>query len=60
MGPRRQSPRRGYERVRLTFKVEGSASEEELKELVQVAQERSPSVFDAATRRTPVAVERVK
>ena len=51
--------RNGYEGVRVTFKVEGNASDEELDELVQVARERSP-VFDVVTNGTPVSVERIK
>lgn len=51
--------RNGYESVRVKFKVEGDASEEELDELVQVAQQRSP-VFDIFTNSVPVSVEREK
>ena len=54
-----ENVRNGYEGVRVTFKVEGNASDEELDELVQVARERSP-VFDVVTNGTPVSVERVK
>jgi len=51
--------RNGYERIRITFKVKGNASEEELDELVRVAQQRSP-VFDVLTHGVPVTVAREK
>jgi len=51
--------RNGYEKIRITFRVEGNASEKELDELVRVAQERSP-VYDIVTNRTPVEVVRAK
>jgi uncharacterized OsmC-like protein len=54
-----ENVRNGYQGVRVNFKVEGNASEEELDELVSVAQERSP-VFDVVTNGTPVSVGRVK
>jgi len=54
-----ENVRNGYEGIRVTFKVEGNASEAELDELVSVAQERSP-VFDVVTNGTPVTVERIK
>jgi len=54
-----ENVRNGYEGIRVTFQVEGNASEEELDELVSVARERSP-VFDVVTNGTPVSVERVK
>ena len=54
-----ENVRNGYEGIRVTFKVEGNASEAELDELVSVARERSP-VFDVVTNGTPVTVERVK
>jgi uncharacterized OsmC-like protein len=54
-----ENVRNGYEQLRVTFKVEGNASDEELDELVQIARDRSP-VFDVVANGTPVAVERVK
>jgi uncharacterized OsmC-like protein len=54
-----ENVRNGYEQLRVTFKVEGNASDEELDELVQIARERSP-VFDVVANGTPVSVERVK
>ncbi len=47
--------RNGYENIRVTFKVKGDASEEQLEELVQVAQARSP-VFDIVSNPVPVSV----
>ncbi|MHC4135324.1 MAG: OsmC family protein [Planctomycetota bacterium] len=54
-----ENVRNGYEQLRVTFKVEGNASDEELDQLVQVARDRSP-VFDVVANGTPVTVERVK
>ena len=51
--------RNGTERIRVTFKVKGDASEAELDDLVRIAQERSP-VFDIVTNRVPVTVERAR
>ncbi len=47
--------RNGYESVRVKFKVKGDASEETLRELVEIAQQRSP-VFDIVSHPTPVHV----
>jgi uncharacterized OsmC-like protein len=47
--------RNGFERVRVTFKVEGDASPEQLRELVNQAQRRS-AVFDVIAHGVPVAV----
>jgi uncharacterized OsmC-like protein len=51
--------RNGYENIRVTFKVKGDASEEQLEELVQVAQARSP-VFDIVSNPVPVTVQMEK
>jgi uncharacterized OsmC-like protein len=51
--------RNGYEQIRVNFKVKGDASEEELDELVRIAQQRSP-VYDIVTNGVPVKVERAK
>lgn len=53
--------RRGYEAIQVTFRVKSDASEEKIKELVELAQKRSP-VFDIVTNQTPVSVrvERVE
>ena len=47
--------RNGYENVKVKFKVKGDASEETLRELVEIAQQRSP-VFDIVSHPTPVCV----
>lgn len=48
--------RNGYENIKVKFKVKGGdASEETLKELVEIAQQRSP-VFDIVSHPTPVCV----
>jgi uncharacterized OsmC-like protein len=46
--------RNGYEQVRVSFRIKGDASPEQLEELVQLAQQRSP-VFDIVSN--PVAVQ---
>ena len=48
--------RTGYENIRVSFKIKADATDEQLKELVQVAQKRSP-VFDTVSRPVPVSVE---
>jgi len=47
--------RNGYERVRVTFRIQSGASPEQLAELCQIAQQRSP-VFDIVTNKVPVTV----
>jgi uncharacterized OsmC-like protein len=47
--------RNGYEEIRVTFRVKADATEEQIEELVRVAQERSP-VFDVVTNGTCVKV----
>jgi uncharacterized OsmC-like protein len=47
--------RNGYEKIKVTFRVKADASEEKIKELVDLAQKRSP-VFDIISRPTPVEV----
>jgi uncharacterized OsmC-like protein len=47
--------RNGYEGINITFKIKSSASREQLEELVQIAQERSP-VFDIVSNPVPVSV----
>lgn len=49
------SVRNGYEGIQVTFKVEGDATEEQLEELCQLAQQRSP-VFDIVSNPVPVSV----
>lgn len=48
--------RNGYESIKVTFKIESDASKEQLKELVELAQQRSP-VFDIVTHPVPVTVD---
>ncbi len=48
--------RNGYEEIAVTFKVKGDAPEEKLRELVDLAQKRSP-VFDIVTNKVPVNVK---
>jgi uncharacterized OsmC-like protein len=50
------SVRNGYENIRITFRVKGDAPEEKLRELVELAQKRSP-VFDIVTNKVPVSVK---
>lgn len=47
--------RRGYRNIRVTFRIKSDAPREKLRELVEVAQKRSP-VFDIVTNPTPVEV----
>ena len=47
--------RNGYEKVKVTFKVKSEAPKEKIRELVELAQKRSP-VFDIFTNPTPVEV----
>jgi uncharacterized OsmC-like protein len=47
--------RNGYESIQVKFKVKGDAPKETLRELVELAQKRSP-VFDAVSHPTPVHV----
>lgn len=47
--------RNGYESIQVKFKVKGDASEETLRELVEIAQQRSP-VFDIVSHPTQVCV----
>ena len=47
--------RNGYEKIKVTFKIKSDASPEQLQELVELAQKRSP-VFDIVSHPTPVEV----
>jgi uncharacterized OsmC-like protein len=47
--------RNGYESIQVQFKVKGDAPKEMLRELVEIAQQRSP-VFDIVSHPTPVHV----
>jgi uncharacterized OsmC-like protein len=48
--------RNGFEQIRVTFRVEGGAPEEKLREVVERAQQRS-AVFDMVTNGVSVTVE---
>ena len=48
--------RNGFERIRVSFRVEGDAPEEKLREIVARAQQRS-AVFDMVSNGVPVSVD---
>jgi uncharacterized OsmC-like protein len=48
--------RNGFEQIRVTFRVEGDAPEEKLREIVERAHQRS-AVFDMVTNGVPVTVD---
>ena len=48
--------RSGYNNIKVTMKVKGDLSEEQLQEMIQVAKDRSP-VYDMVTSPVPVAVQ---
>ena len=48
--------RSGYNDIKVTMKVQGDISEEALRELIQVAKDRSP-VYDIVTHPVDVAIE---
>ena len=48
--------RNGFERIRVSFRVEGDAPEEKLREIVARAAQRS-AVFDMVTNGVPVTVD---
>jgi uncharacterized OsmC-like protein len=47
--------RNGYEKIKVAFKVKSDAPEDKIKELVDLAQKRSP-VFDIISHPTPIEV----
>ena len=47
--------RDGYEGITITFKIKSEAPREQIEELVQIAQDRSP-VFDIVANPVPVKV----
>jgi uncharacterized OsmC-like protein len=51
----RDDVRRGYENIRVHFRIKADAPDETLEELIQMAQKYSP-VFDIVTNPTPVTV----
>lgn len=50
------SVRNGYEGITVTFDIKSDAPREQLEELVQISQQRSP-VFDCVTNGVPVSVK---
>ena len=50
-----ESIRNGYEKIQVNFRIKSNAPEEKLRELVGLAQKRSP-VFDIISHPTPVEV----
>jgi uncharacterized OsmC-like protein len=48
--------RNGFERIRASFRIQGDAPEEKLREIVTRAQQRS-AVFDMVTNGVPVAID---
>ena len=51
-----EEPRNGFERIRVSFRVTGRASEEKLREVVERGRQRS-AVYDMVTNGVPVAVD---
>ena len=51
-----EEPRNGFERIGISFRVTGEASEEKLREVVERAKARS-AVYDMVTNGVPVGVE---
>jgi uncharacterized OsmC-like protein len=51
-----EGPRNGFERIGVSFRISGEASEEKLREVVERAKARS-AVFDMVTNGVPVAVD---
>jgi len=51
-----QEVRNGYNGIKVTFKIKADAPEETLRELLELAQKRSP-VYDIVTNPVPVSVE---
>ena len=54
-----ENVRNGYQKIQVTFKIKSDAPEEKLRELVELAQKRSP-VFDIVSHPTPVEVSMEK
>jgi uncharacterized OsmC-like protein len=50
-----ENVRNGYKKIQVNFSIKSDASEEKLRELVELAQKRSP-VFDIISHPTPVEV----
>ena len=54
-----ENVRSGYNDIRITMKVKGDLTEQQLQEMIQVAQARSP-VYDMVTSPVPVTIEMQK
>jgi uncharacterized OsmC-like protein len=50
-----ENVRNGYKKIKVTFKIKSDAPEQKLRQLVELAQNRSP-VFDIVSHPTPVEV----
>lgn len=50
-----ENVRNGYEKIKVDFKIKSDAQREKIKELVELAQKRSP-VFDIVSHPTPVEI----
>jgi len=50
-----ENVRNGYEKIKVAFKVKSEAPKEKVRELVELAQKRSP-VFDIISNPTPIEV----
>jgi len=51
-----ENVRSGYDNIKVTFKVKGDLSDEQLEELIQIAKDRSP-VYDIVTQPVDVSIE---
>jgi uncharacterized OsmC-like protein len=54
-----ENVRNGYKKIKVTFKIKSDAPEQKLRQLVELAQNRSP-VFDIVSHPTPVEVSMEK
>lgn len=50
------SVRNGYQNIRVHFKIDADVSDDDIRKLVEIAQQRSP-VFDIVTHQVPVQVD---
>ena len=51
-----EEARNGYEKIRISFRIEGDAPRSKLEEIVEQSRRRS-AVFDVLTNRTPVVID---
>ena len=54
-----ENVRSGYDNIKVTFKVKGDLSDEQLEELIQIAQDRSP-VYDMLSNPVAISVQLAK